>query len=325
MSVEDLKKIPNKHLHTVCENSFLFELTGVQYFKVMEVNADNQSEGPSVKRTIYMIFIMTLLTSLSITYTYIATTMKEQTESELSIKTILQITLNHALNVSFVLIMFTGVLESFTSTKSSKKFIMNIVNIGEIVEDNFQCDTSFDEFARRVKIRRFFCLSYFALFQILASFIYYRSKIVFLQKSILGLFPIFFLVIITLRIVFNINLVNYSLELLKKIIIEMKTRNANEQDRNISSHIISCRKIYNKIYENCEIINNSFGFTIFFLVCGFVTVLIVTGYELLLMITSKYEIEEFVGRLHALIHCLSLLTILILHCNRSSTNVSNFH
>jgi hypothetical protein len=127
--------------------------------------------------------------------------------------------------------------------------------------------------------------------------------------------------------VFNISLVNYSLELIKKIVIEIKSRNEQAEEVNVTPEIrieqlIALRKIYNKIQENSEIINKSFGLSILFLVCGSVIVLVVTGYELLLMITSKFDLIYLVGNLHALIHCLSLLTILIIHCNRTSSNVS---
>jgi hypothetical protein len=222
MSVEDsslsLKQVKSKTLLQICESSFLFEVMGVQHFKVKEVNADTQDKRPTKLRFLYMIFVLTFFLTLVLSYIAIAYRLRSENknkEDDLSIKNLLKVAIGHALNVLFVLIIITGILQSFICKK-------------------------------RVQIRRFFCLIFFTSLHISTGIIYFEKQIVFLQKSILGFFPTFFLVIISLRLVFNIGLVNHSLQILTRIFVEMRKRSRSEESNEASkasvNRIITCRK-----------------------------------------------------------------------------------
>lgn len=314
-------------VHIICHSSFMFEIMGLQYFRVHKVNSENYQTGPSKASTIRMILILSILLALVIAYVFFFAPNMNMTTSEetnLSLKNVVNRMINYAMNSFFVMVILVGIVQSFLTTRSYKKFILNLKDVIEMVPKDLDVKQDFQNFSNQVTRRRCFSAIGFVSLHIVAGCIYYFSEdhSEFYVRTILVFIPTLFLVVVTLKIIFIVHLTTQFLELLKKILRSLRNLEENDLEKISIDSILTCRKIYNKIYENSEFINQKFGLTILCSILTFVIAITVSGYELFLLFTREFKYSELAAVMHPNIQCTLLLSAIVFRCQRTTNLVS---
>lgn len=329
----------DNNVAVICQNSFLFEIMGLQYFKIYSLNRDNYQSGPTKLGIIRMIIVLSVLMSLVLTYviffapkTHFSSADDGKQRENISLKNIVNVMINYILNSLFVVVVFVGVVQSFYTTKMHKNFIMNLKDIMEVIPKHFNLTMNLKRFNKMVKRRRIIsCLIFVSMHSIAGYVFVLESYQEFLVRTVVGFVPIFFLVVVTLKIIFAIHLTTHFMELLKKVLKGMRDEQKKYQpaeDKKINTKMITvnkalvCRQIYNKLFENSEYINQKMGLTILCAILTFVICITVTGYELFLIMTNEFSYRGVTAVLYPNIQCTLLLSGIVLHCQRSSNLVS---
>lgn len=335
-------QLDDSNVAIICHNSFLFEAMGLQFFKIWHLNQDNYQKGPTKSRFLVMVVILSILMTLVLSYVfYFGSRMslsslsiqeeetKKESKGSVSIKNIVSVMINYVMSSLFVTVIFVGVVQAYLSTKGYKKFIMNLKDLIEIITKNFNMTMDFINFSKSVSCRRIISLISFLTLYIISGYIYYmESNTEFFIRTAIGFIPVFFLVIVTLKIIFTIHLTTHFLGLLKKILYEMRTTRSydpepNEKRDKISvDKLLACRRIYNKLFENSEFINQKTGLTILCAILAFVFCITLSGYELFLLLTKESTLSDIISVLHPNIQCTMLLSGIVLNCQWSSNLVS---
>lgn len=331
----------DNNVAVICQNSFLFEIMGLQYFKIYNLNRDNYQSGPTKLGTIRMIIVLSVLMSLVLSYviffvpkinTFSADDGKQR--EHISLKNIVKVMINYIMSSVFVAVVFVGIVQSFYTTKMHKKFIMNLKDIIEVIPKYFDLTMNLKRFNKMVKRRRIIYCLIFASMYAVAGYVYVlESYQEFFTRSVVRFIPTLFLVVVTLKIIFAIHLTTHFMELLKKILQGMRDEQKKYppvEDKKIIEQIITvnktlvCRQIYNKLFENSEYINHKMGLTILCAILAFVICITVTGYEFFLIMTSEFSYRGLIAVLHPNIQSTLLLSGIVLQCQRSSNLVIFF-
>lgn len=325
---------------TICQSSFLFELMGLQYFKIKNLNRDNYQKGPTKLGIIRMIIVLSVLMSTGLSYIFVFSPMLSTSllggmkKEDFSMKNILNVIINHVLSVIFVTVIFVGIVQSFFTTKGYKKFIMNLKDIMEAVGLNFNVAMKMKELNKTVTRRRAIaCFVFTSIHAVSGYFYILESYQEFFVRTVVGFLPTLFLVVVTMKIIFAIQLTSHFLGILRNILQEMRDPQKNRQitdGENVNGKIITvnkallCRQIYNKLFENSEFINHKMGLTILCAILAFVFCITVSGYELFLLMTREVSNGGLFAVLHPNLQCTLLLTGIVFHCQRSTNMVSSF-
>lgn len=314
------------HVNIICHSSFVFEIMGLQYFKVYKVNHENYQTGPSKANYIRMILILLSILSLAISYSFFFApnlNMNLRVETNMSLKNLVNVMINYVLQSLFVMVIVSGILQSFLTTKSYKKFVLNLKDMIGLIPKDLNVNKDFENFRKRVTFRRCTSALIFISLHIIAGYFYYMVSVrEFIVRTILSFIPTMFLVVVTLKIVFVVHLTTHFLELLKKILQNMRNSEQKDFEKITIESILTCRKIYNKIYENSEFINQKFGLTILCAILTFVICITVSGYEMFLIFTQKVHFGELMSVVHPNIQCTLLLSAIVFNCQRAKTVVS---
>lgn len=120
--------------------------------------------------------------------------------------------------------------------------------------------------------------------------------------------PTIFLGMAAFKFVFLVKVINFHLENFIKLVTEIfdsppiiENSNLNlifvksNKKRDFSIKLKALRRIYNLIYENCEVINRSMGKTVLTIVSVMVIAITASGYRLLLSFLGKLATDQVAG------------------------------
>lgn len=327
---------------TICHNSFLFELMGLQYFKIKNLNRDNYKTGPTKLGIIRMIIVLSVLMSLVLSYIFVFSPMLSTSllggvkkVGDVSLKNILNVMIYNILSGLFAMVIFVGIVQSFFTTKGYKKFIMNLKDVMDDIRLNFNVTTNMKEFTKTVNLRRAIaCFIFVSIHAVSGYFYILDSYQEFLVRTVVGFIPTFFLVVVAMKIIFTIQLTSHFLELLRKILQAMREQHKYCQpiigavgektngEMITVNNVLICRQIYNKLFDNSEFINQKMGLTILCAFLSFVFCITVSGYELFLLATREVSNGGLFAVLHPNIQCNLLISGIVFHCQRASNLVS---
>jgi hypothetical protein len=141
-----------------------------------------------------------------------------------------------------------------------------------------------------------------------------------------------------MKFIFFVLLINYQLKHVKILLEEIfKRKNFIEEFRKAQkmrkfellkppeTQLKNVIKMYNIVYENCLLINNSIGISLLSLIFLFVLFQINNGYKFFLAILGSFPIERLGGSIQSFLNTTIALIAMVNFCNETSKIVSCGH
>lgn len=290
--------------------SILFELTGLQYFSLKSLTKDNVENRPSISRTAYMLVLFVFINSLAVSYVHHDHSI---IKGDLTSKNLIMFVIKHSMNVGLVAILSVNLLQSYATTKSIKKIYLNSEEIARLCL-KFKLNIDFKKI-KKDAWKRIWMMSgvIFVMHgSVILAHINCPNNVL---QQILGILPIFFMLMIAFKFVFYVNIVNHQLQLLEKLFEDsMQNDPVKVIESNIDVYLTQVKsskpvddtrlnklrvvwKIYNVIYDNATLINQSIGLTVLALLMGLVIALTVSGYEIFVMVLGGIPLQNIGGKL----------------------------
>lgn len=284
---------------------FILELVGFQYFSLKRLTIKNYKDGPSVYRTLHMAVLLVLITILMVFMIW--DDGNDKTE-KVTAKNVITYATKNSMNFGLISVLIFTIILSFTSTRHIKQIYFNLSEISRYSQQEFDISIDFKVLRRELlsKLRRF--IIFFMLLHGLAIYSRFRlfNDVI---PMLFGFFPIFFLIMIVYKIVLYVCLINHQLKFIIILLDEIFSKppiiyhliydlpiNKFATSSGVSwKQLLSLRKIYNMIYENGVLTNNSFGITTLMLITCIVTALTATGYEAFVIIVGGLPMNRIPG------------------------------
>lgn len=282
----------------------IFQIFGLQLFSVKSLSATNLTSLPSLAYTIYFVFILVTFTGQMGIFAYFTSGAQEP----LSTKTVLNNGFQRSLYAGLIVIIFISLIKSYVSTPLIKMFYFNCIKISKMSSgfynpiDNRQINRNvFNNFLLTIFISKFLVYLYE---------IYFDQNQVHL-KTFGSIFHLLFLNVTALKFVFYVKLINLYLEAVAKFLTEISkpcvTVEAN-MNFNVKTGMprlpldTSCKirklvQIYNLIFENAGLINQSMGATVLAIFSVMVLVITSSGYRVFLTIVGKFPVAAVGGKI----------------------------
>lgn len=287
----------------------LFELLGQQYFSLKSLTSRNLTNRPSIYRFIYLVVVCLLVSMLMVFYIYQDHSAMNES---LNAKNVLMYAVKNSMYVGVLIVVWISLIQSYVSTSEVKKIFFNVMETVQLCASEFNVIID-PKLIRNGAWRRlsvmiiFFGIVHGGLTLLNVS----SPEIV--KKLTIGLLPMFFLLTIMNKYIFYIGMMNHQLEFLTiliKSVFKSEPQPINIVE-NINFHLKSvkpmtsvedpmrkfraARKIYNIIYENGTLINESNGLTILVMLISLVIALTVSGYEVFVIIIGGLPVERAMG------------------------------
>lgn len=288
---------------------FLFEILGMQYMSVKKVTTRNWTEKPSKLRLVFMIGMVAFIISFVLTYIIQDdATMKEVVNS----KNILTFVLQRTLHFLVVVLICTSIIKSYLSTVLIKQLYLNTATLIRDCAGDFQ--TPFDY--QKIRKRAWSKLTTMLLFLFSthgALMVLHRNILSNVKLLLLGLIPMLFILACVFHYIFYASFLNHQLDFLMRLlhsvfdpepqlIVVINIISKNEPLKTLETpantatkKLKTIWKAYNTVYENGQLINRSFGFTILALLVTLVITLTNSGYELVVIIIDGLPITRLLG------------------------------
>lgn len=285
----------------------MFEAMGLQYFSLKSLTVHNFRARPSVPRTIFMLFLVTLITILMIIFIIYDKSLPKEI---ITAKNVLMQMVRKSLNFNLVLVVWTSLIQSFLSTEKVKKLFFNLTEVSQLSHQYFHM--TFDaKRLKRLACRRTLLMMIFLMTVhggvLIISILHFGMML----KPLVAILPVMFLFTVVNKFLFYVGIVNSQLEFLaqlienlfvwqepvklidNKIILSIKpSRSADDPLRKLRA----ARKIYNKIFENSILINESNGLTLLVLLISLVISLMTSGYEIFVVIIGGLPMDYLISR-----------------------------
>jgi hypothetical protein len=290
----------------------IFEAIGLQYFSLKQVTRKNLWMRPSNVRTFYMIILLCLITGVAVWFVQGEAVI--ETNETITAKNILTYALQHSINVGFVLVIIVSLMQSYFTTPKVKKIYLNMKEIAEIAMDQFNIKKDFSlvrkSASKRVKVVIF---SFLAIH--FTTYFIRSASVTDIVPMLIGLLPIFYLVMIVYKFVFYVAMINGQMRFVLKLLEEtfktppifvktvesMKINVTNVQlvrkHENSMSKLLGVRRIFNLTYENGSLINESNGLTILIVLVDLVIGVTAAGYQIFVIFIGGLPTEKLPGKI----------------------------
>lgn len=321
----------------------MFEILGFQYFNKSQLSGENANKNPSKIRFSYFFIRCVIGLGLYINYFWKFATKNYSTYVNIIVA--LAQSLNLLLNFS---IAFDNLFKSYFWTGKLKKIYLKINQCIKIIQNELGAE--FDI----VKMKILINLSVIA-FAVLQLFLY----IVQVKNYDFGFFTLalafygrFYIFVLFIQYLFFASFINGFLAKTIKFLNENKTQEGLfraetgkfaplrmfETEKIIL--LKSCRKIYKILDELKNLINETFGLSVFIGNCMFIIAITLAGYRIFISYIERKEFNEQLGELNKELisfnyqFCLSIenisillqfacvLIIVMIYCNQTKLHVS---
>lgn len=284
----------------------IFEISGLQYFSLKSLTAENVKTRPSWVRLIYMLILLVSLTALILWQVYI-----ENVESSKSVTTrnLLGFIIQQSMNLGLILVIVTTLIQSYTSTASMRQFYLNQKEIVNTYSRHFDIIIDFKKLKKMATRRGLVLIVFYFVINGIITVVHVETEKHLLLFAI-ALLPVLFLFMTVLKFLFYVSVVNEQLAFLMNYLEEIFKRDTINliEDMNhrlielkprqmgpIDDHIRKLRsavRIYGIIHENAGLINASIGWSVLsFLLC-LTTATTVSGYQLFVIIVGGLSVDH---------------------------------
>lgn len=330
------KKIKDNQLRQELSGClFILEIMGLQYFSLKSLSKESAQQKVSTSRLVLMIALILVMTMF-----VIGSTLSEPVNivTNLTAKTLITLLIQKMFSICLVLIVFTSIIESFVKTKCIQKLFLNSETIVSIVHKEFNIRIDFGSIRKAVWIK----ISTLTTFLVILHGVYLFSSYdltplnrMFVRA--ISIIPLFFLLMVTFKFIFYVDMVNNQL-----IFIEKFTKNFNKLQKTPENvHLIRLTsvqrqesddsfkqlhaiwKVYNLIYNNGVLVNDSHGLTVLLTFVTIVVACTILGYEVFIIMVSTSLQGKIPGIAYSIIVALVILTSLVAYCQKTQGIVSN--
>lgn len=285
-----------------------FQFFGHHYFSISSLTPENQNKFPSLGYTLYFIFVLVTMTGQMLIFAQHISS--NGLNEKLSSKTVLNYLIQHSMYAGLVFIIWVSLIQSYIATPLKKKFFLNCLRLGRISEQSFNHSIDQRRFRRNVFQYFLYIVLYISVLEI--SLFLYEQIYDDLEDTFrfcLSVVPIIFLNVTSFNFIFYVKLINFHLEAVEKLTIEIfdspkLLENLNlfiksvkpRKSADVSLKLRNLRRIFNIICENSEIVNRAMGMTVLSITAVLVIVITASGYRIFLSILGKLPIEKIGGK-----------------------------
>jgi hypothetical protein len=281
-----------------------FEVIGLQYFHLKDLNARTLHNRPSFFRLIYMLTFSSAL----ILMWFASMTKTFNTVEKLTAKNILMFAAEKILMTGITFMLLTGVVQSYCMIKTNKKMIMKFQESFDVVEQDLGEKLNLKKLKRDLNFKfLLMCFVYFSLHGIAAF--NGRNKEGLLLGKVFGILPLTVTMSSFYKNIFYMELVKFNLNYLKKslgkifqnypmtIIENINFHSTADDEINDLKKLKSLRKFYNLTKELADLQNVFFGLTNLLYLCTSVIYITIGGFNFYVAIIGKND-DKFEGNLN---------------------------
>lgn len=305
---DNLQKVKTPQIIDELNSSMIiFEISGLHYFSLKNPKEHEISKKPSYVRSLYMIFVLVIYTSLMAIYIF---TDENFSEHKVTAKTVLTYTIQHSMKIGLFLVIFSSVLQSFFSTKKLVTIFENLRKIFQITSDDFKVTQNLLKIKKRFKINVTLMVLFLASTQIFLFVMESKSIENFLLLCC-GTLPIIFVLLTVFKFVFYVQMINHELKMLRNLVEGIFQVQSPKVINRLDLHLVSvkpqifyddvfkkfvsAKKIYNILYDNGCLLNESMGFTMLVLLIVLVITLTASGYQIFVILVGGNENRTIAG------------------------------
>jgi hypothetical protein len=221
---------------------------------------------------------------------------------EVTAKNIFMYGAKRFLSIGLASTMFTAIVQSFTSTKTTKRIFDNIAKIFEIAINDFAGEVNLESFRKSLRQKLLFFVSVFAISHGILTIFLLEIETA-LVALVLPTLAILLLLCIMFKTVFYVSLINFTLQLLNQIIVDTFQCYPVKISENINYHLKhvkdkndplenlrKCRKLFNLIFETANMFNSCNGLTFLVLLCSLVTSITLSGFNFFVFVIKNQPI-----------------------------------
>jgi hypothetical protein len=306
----------------------IFQIFGPLYFSVQ---TKSKKKIRKYFYTLYFVFIFILLFIQSLIFGVMVGNEMPET---LSARNALNYIMYYFLFVCLVLVICTSLTQSFFTTGKLKKIFKNFLKISQLFQKEFCVAFDYNEVKSKI-FRLVFVMGILHILSLVSNVVFglfNRHFSTFLQVFI-GSFPLAFIDMTIIKYIFFVIAINVQLNhiknILEKILMRRSFRDVNQILSKKSKPKISFEvkiknllKIYNIIYENSRLVNESMGLTILVMIFVVVVAMIGGGYKIFLVLVGKFDTEKAGGIIVSVIFSACTLFLMVYICNASEKLVS---
>ncbi|KAG5671383.1 hypothetical protein PVAND_001584 [Polypedilum vanderplanki] len=328
--MEQKKKIirVDKELHRCL---YFFEILGLQYFSLRSLWKETKSpENPTILRGVYLFVILIILTALMVNYILADT---DSMAAKVTAKNVLTYTVKNSMKIGMLVVLLVSGLQSFISTKNVKRIFINIQRLIDITDAEFDATIDFNVIRNNVKrntaaVIIFFFLTHGSILVYVSTSSLEQALTIFMSSP-----PIIFILATTFKFTLFVKIINCQLTFLKTLIegifntqkvkfieFDMKiipVRVASKSPSESFKKFISAKKIYNLIYENAGLVNDSMGFTVLIILIVHVIALTASGYQLFVILVEQKMRQNIPETCYTITLGLAMLISMVTVCQKT--------
>ena len=312
-SLWTIKARASLNMEELNSSLIIFELMGLQYFSLKLLTLKNASERPSITRTVYMLVVLVVMTAIAFWFVTTEAVLKNEAEN-LTAKNILTFAIQHSLNFGFTLVIVSSVVQSFVTNSKVKKIYLNIREVADIAQESFNVKVNFTAIKRTLSRK---------LKILVVSFLSLQLTIFFIKSEprpdvvamLVGIIPMMYLLMVAYKFVIYVSMVNSQMKFVLKLIEEvfkeppipiktvdaininfMHAKRINKNEYPMRK-LLAVRRIFNLIYDNGKLINESNGFTILIVLIDLVIAITASGYKVFVIILGGMPMADIPGKI----------------------------
>ena len=289
---------------------FILEMTGLQYFSLKLLVKDNSKDKITKYRLVYMVFLFFFVLTFVIAFVMADNIFVIES---LTAKNVVMFAIQNSVNFGLILVVCTSFIQSYTSTEHIKKFYLNTKEISRLCLQEFKVSIDFKKIKFSIWKRLTLMMTFFLSLHIIVGFFHikYLNEVYVL---FVGMIPLLFFLMIVFKLTFYVELINRHLEFLEKLVSDISMYQPIKIIDNINFHLVTVktvkpvkqpedplrkfqitRKVYNLIYENGVLINDSNGLTLLILLACTVVSLTTCGYTAFVIIVGGLPTKKAPG------------------------------
>lgn len=269
----------------------------MQFFSLKQLTVKNFTNRPTMFRKVQMIVVSLVLSMLVAFFVIVS---GDKLEEKSSPKNVLMKALQSSMKFCLVTVTLTSILQSYSSTLKIKKLFINAKEIAETSSSKFNIAFDFSHLKKAAWTRLAVMFLFYLTLHVIVMKIEAQQGRIEVFVGLLATVLILTINIIVYKFVFFVYFINCQLKFLEKLLenifayqpvkiidnINLHLLNVKplKPDENSYSKILFAREVYNKIYENGKIIDESAGLTVLSLLISLVIRLTTAGYEVYKML-----------------------------------------
>lgn len=290
-------------------NTRIFEIFGLQYFSPKNVLENGVPERLPYLRGIYMLLLMIAYFAFLSIYLFFE---RDDLDLNVTAKTILTYSIQHTMKIGMFFIIFVSLLQSFLTSNKIAQIFHNVKIISTIITEDFKVSQNYEKIKRKLNRHGLMVMLVFVLIEMTVIIITSKSfEEVLLQLCYL--LVLFVLLLTIYKFIFYVQVINCQIQKLNELLegifhverprviedlsintISVKVHKVTDE---IFKNFVSSKKIYNILFENGSLLNESMGITMLLVLIILVIALTASGYQIFVILVGGTDRDKIVGEI----------------------------